>query len=48
MKRDHPYIGVDGIIINDKEEILLMHRTVGAYTGYWGLIAGAVEWGEEV
>ena len=25
-----------------------MHRTAGAYTGYWGLIAGAIEWGEEV
>lgn len=25
-----------------------MHRTAGAYTGYWGLIAGAIEWEEEV
>lgn len=37
MKPDHPYVGVDGIITNDKGEILLMHRT-----------AGAIEWGEEV
>lgn len=48
MAQDHPYVGVDGIIANDKGEILLMHRTAGAYIGYWGLIAGAIEWGEEV
>ena len=48
MKQDHPYVGVDGIITNENGEILLMHRTAGAYTGYWGLIAGAIEWGEEV
>ena len=48
MKNDHPYVGVDGIIRNEKGEILLMHQTAGAYNGYWGLIAGAIEWGEEV
>lgn len=47
MKQDHPYVGVDGIITNENGEILLMHRTAGAYTGYWGLIAGAIEWEEE-
>ena len=47
-KSDNPYVGVDGIITNEKGEILLMHRTAGAYTGYWGSIAGAIEWGEEV
>ena len=46
MKQDHPYVGVDGIITNENGEILLMHRTAGAYTGYWGLIAGAIEWEE--
>lgn len=45
---DHPYVGVDGIIRNENGEILLMHRTAGAYNIYWGLIAGAIEWGEEV
>ena len=24
MKQDHPYVGVDGIITNDKGEILLL------------------------
>lgn len=48
QNQDHPYVGVDGIIRNEKGEILLMHRTAGACTGYWGLITGAIEWGETV
>lgn len=48
METDHPYVGVDAIIRNEKGEILLMHRTAGVYKQYWGLIAGKVEWGEEV
>lgn len=48
MQTDHPYIGVDAIIRNDKGEILLMHRTRGVYKQLWGLIAGKVEWGEEI
>ena len=43
MKTDHPYVGVDGIIRNEKGEILLIHRTAGAYNGYWVLVAGAIE-----
>ena len=45
---DHPWIGVDAIILNDKNEILLIKRGSKTYHGYWGLIAETVEWGEEM
>ncbi len=48
MEVKRPYIGVDAIIINEKGEILLIHRTGKNFNGYWGLVSGMVEWNEEV
>ncbi len=47
---DHPYIGVDAIIQNDDDKILLIKRseTSKAYPNMWGLVSGMVEWGESV
>lgn len=47
---DHPWIGVDNIIINDKGQILLMRRSAGSKTfpNCWGHVAGWMEWGETV
>jgi len=47
-QNDHPWIGVDNIITNEKGEILLMKRAQQEKTfpGKWGLVAGCVEWGE--
>ncbi len=49
-KKDHPYIGVDAIIVNDKGEILLEKRSSGmsSFPGYWCLPGGWMEWGEKV
>jgi len=47
--QDHPWIGIDAIILNeDKTEILLIKRGSKAYHGMWGFISGKVEWGEEI
>ena len=45
---DHPWVGVDNIITNDKGEILLIKRSEQekAYPGKWALVAGYIEWGE--
>lgn len=48
MKEKRPYLGVDAIFVNDKKEILLIHRTGKNFNGYWGLVSGMVEWNEEV
>ena len=46
---DHPWIGIDAIILNkDKTKILLIKRGSKAYHGYWGFISGKMDWGEEV
>jgi 8-oxo-dGTP diphosphatase len=49
-KKDHPWIGADSIIINDKGQILLGKRSshMRAHPDKWGLIGGYVEWGETV
>ena len=49
-KKDHPYTGVDAIILNDKGEILLEKRASGmsSFPGYWCLPGGWMEWGERV
>ena len=49
-KQDHPYVGVDAIILNDKGEILLEKRAQGMSTfpGYWAIPGGWMEWGETV
>ena len=47
---NHPYIGVDNIILNDKGGILLNKRadSMRTYPGMWGLVSGYIEWGETV
>lgn len=46
---DHPWIGIDAIILNeDKTKILLIKRGSKAYHGMWGFISGKVDWGEEI
>jgi|GEM_PF-597787 len=47
---DHPYLGVDAIIQNEKGEILLLKRSGDkkAYPDMWSLPSGMVEWGEEI
>lgn len=48
--KDHPYVGVDNIILNDEGKILLIKRSEKSrnYPGYWGLVGGWIEWGETV
>jgi 8-oxo-dGTP diphosphatase len=47
--KDHPWIGIDAIILNeDKTKVLLIKRGSKAYHGMWGLVSGKVDWGEEV
>ncbi len=49
MKQDHPWIGVDAIILSDdKAKVLLIKRGSKTYHGMWGLVSGKVDWGEEV
>lgn len=48
MDKKRPYLGVDAIFVNEKGEILLIHRTGKNFNGYWGLVSGMVEWNEEV
>lgn len=43
MEKIIPIVSANGIIINDKDKILLTHRTAGDYIGYWGLFAIAIE-----
>ncbi|MFQ6020727.1 MAG: NUDIX hydrolase [Candidatus Aenigmatarchaeota archaeon] len=45
---DHPWIGVDGIILNNKGQILLVKRSTKTEFGKWGLVGGWMEWGETV
>ena len=46
---DHPWIGIDAIILNeDKTKVLLIKRGSKAYHGYWGFVSGCVDWGEEI
>lgn len=48
--KDHPWIGVDNIIVNKEEKILLVKRAEGEknFPGMWGLVSGWMEWGETV
>lgn len=48
MDNKKPYIGVDAIITNTDNEILLIHRTGKNFNGFWGLVSGMVEWGETI
>ena len=48
-KKDHPWIGIDAIILNeDKTKVLLIKRGSKAYHGMWGLVSGKMDWDEEV
>ncbi|MBN2102111.1 MAG: NUDIX hydrolase [Candidatus Aenigmarchaeota archaeon] len=49
-EKDHPYVGVDNIIVNNKGEILLERRSDSMWTfpGYWCLVGGFIDWGETV
>lgn len=48
-QKDHPWIGIDAIILNDDDtEILLVKRGSKAYHGMWGFVSGKMNWGEEV
>ncbi|MFA5797392.1 MAG: NUDIX hydrolase [Candidatus Woesearchaeota archaeon] len=49
-QKDHPWIGVDNIILNDRGQILLMQRSsqTRTYPNQWGLISGWMEWGETI
>lgn len=48
--KDHPWVGVDNIILNDEGHVLLMRRSENEknFPGKWGLISGMMEWGETV
>lgn len=47
--KDHPWIRIDAIILNeDRSKVLLIKRGSKAYHGYWGFVSGTVDWGEEV
>ena len=50
MERDHPWIGVDNIILDDDGRILLVRRPRNAkvFPGMWGLISGMIESSETV
>jgi len=49
-QKDHPWIGVDNIIVDDEGRILLVKRSenIRSYPGMWGLVSGYIEWGETV
>jgi 8-oxo-dGTP diphosphatase len=49
-KDDHPWIGADAIIMDDKNNVLLIKRSPDAesFPGMWGVISGFVEWGETI
>ena len=45
-QKDHPWIGIDAIILNEnKTKILLIKRGSKAYHGMWGFVSGVVDWG---
>lgn len=48
-QKDHPWIGIDAIILNEnKSQVLLIKRGSKAYHGMWGFVSGKVDWGEEI
>ncbi|MBN2095729.1 MAG: NUDIX hydrolase [Candidatus Aenigmarchaeota archaeon] len=48
--KDHPYVGVDAIITDEKGYLLLVKRSEESkvFPGFWGLVSGHVEWNETV
>jgi len=48
-QKDHPWIGIDAIILNEERtKVLLIQRGGKAFHGMWGFISGTVELGEEI
>ncbi|MFA6251075.1 MAG: NUDIX hydrolase [Candidatus Paceibacterota bacterium] len=49
-KKDHPWVGVDAIIVNNDGKIFLQKRSTSmrAFPDYWGLVGGWMEWDETV
>ncbi len=39
-------ISVDAIIVNDKNELLLIKRGAEPFKGYWALVGGYIDWDE--
>lgn len=48
MERKKPAITVDGIILNENDEILLIKRKNEPFKDLWALPGGFVEYGEKV
>lgn len=48
MENDHPWIGIDAIILDADRRILLIKRGSKVYHGMWALVSGKMSWGEEV
>lgn len=48
--KDHPWIGVDNIIVDDEGRILLIRRSEQEknFPGMWALVSGKIEWGGTV
>lgn len=48
IHKEHPWIGVDNIIINDNNQILLVKRATTSrnYPNTWGLVSGWIECNE--
>ena len=44
--KEHKHLGAYGIVINDNEEILLIKKAAGPYTGRFDLPGGSFEFGE--
>lgn len=43
-----PFLAVDAVILNNKDEILLMKRKIEPFKNLWGIPGGHVEYGERV
>lgn len=50
VNKDHPWVGVDVIIVDEKGRILLIKRSdqEKTFPGKWGIPGGLIEWGETV
>jgi 8-oxo-dGTP diphosphatase len=46
-QNDHPVPCVDAIVFNEKGEILLTRRAIEPYLGYWSIVGGRVEVGDD-
>jgi len=46
--KDHPWVGVDVILVNEEGKIFLQKRAtrMKAFPNFWGLVGGWMDWGE--